>query len=315
MVVDSSLAIQKLIEFSLGKEGFEVTSFSDGLSALDAVDQVQPFLIVADYNLPGINIQRFCDKLKKRPNSHERPILVMINSAEPADREKLKQSGVTDFIKKPVESTDLLEKIKAFSKGADDSAEPTAAMFKQEPAQTSKEKDEMMKIEELLGWSVPQDQPFAQSQAAAEKTGSSMGEKTGRGPADDDVILVEEEETTESPVISSDLREPIKQTLPEPEPAPAAEVPVIPPPPKAEVLPLVRASGEAATREVVEQVAWDTVPGLAESAVQKITEQLMQTVVNKLAKEIVEKVAWEIIPDMAEIVIQKEIEKLKAENN
>src|SRR5262249_46874486 len=121
MVVDSSLAIQKLIEFSLGKEGFEVVSFSDGLSALDAVEKVQPLLVVADYNLPGINIQRFCEKLRKQPSFHDRPILVIINYAEPIDREKLKQGGVTDFVRKPVEATDLLEKIKAFSKGADDS--------------------------------------------------------------------------------------------------------------------------------------------------------------------------------------------------
>ncbi len=317
MVVDSSLAVQKLIEFSLSKEGFEVTSFSDGLSALDAVEKVQPSLVVADYNLPGISIQRFCEKLKKQPGFHDRPILLMINYAEPVDREKLKQAGVTDFIKKPVEATDLLEKIKTFSKGADDSVEPTTAMFRPEVAQSAKEKEEMMKIEELLGWSIPPEQLPASFPEPEKVEAAALEEKTVLGSPKEEIILVEEDQAPASPPVSNELREPIEEIpLPEPslatlapEPpaatAPPSDAPISPPP--------VSTPTEPATQEIVEQVAWETVPGLAESAVQKLTQELMQTVVNKLAKEIVEKVAWEVIPNLAEIAIQKEIEKLKAE--
>jgi CheY-like chemotaxis protein len=315
MVVDSSLAIQKLLEFSLGKEGFEVTSFSDGLSALDAAEKIQPSLVVADFNLPGISIQRFCEKLKKQPNFHDRPILVMINYAEPIDRDKLKHAGVTDFIKKPVEATDLLERIKAFSKGMDDSAEPTMAMFKPEVAQSAQEKEEMMKIEELLGWSIPPEQSFA-GFPEPEKVEAVAREYAAIESPNEDIILVEEEDTTEAPPVSNEIREPIEEVLP-PEPSVAV---LAPKPPAAPALPsIVQAApkisvpAESVTREIVEQVVWETVPGLAESAVQKLTEELIQTVVDKLAKEIIEKVAWEVIPGMAEIVIQKEIEKLKTE--
>jgi len=315
MVVDSSLAVQKLIEFSLSKEGFEVTSFSDGLSALDAVEKVHPSLVVADYNLPGISIQRFCEKLKKQPGFHDHPILLMINYAEPIDREKLKQAGVADFIKKPVEATDLLEKIKTFSKGAEDSIEPTAAMFRPEVTQSTKEKEEMMKIEELLGWSIPPEQ-LAVSFQETEKVEAMLEEKTILEAPKEEIILVEEEQTPASPSVSNELREP-RVEIPLPEPSLAT---LAPEPPAATVpssnalisLP-VSTPAESTTKEIVEQVAWETVPGLAESAVQKLTQELIQTMVNKLAKEIVEKVAWEIIPGLAEIAIQKEIEKLTAE--
>ncbi|HXC62577.1 MAG TPA: response regulator [Nitrospiria bacterium] len=315
MVVDSSLATQKLIEFSLGKEGFEVTSFSDGLSALDAVEKVQPSLVVADYNLPGISIQRFCEKLKKQPGFHDRPILLMINYAETADREKLKQAGVTDFIKKPVEVTNLLEKIKTFSKGTEDSAEPTVSMFRPEVAQSTKEKEEMMKIEELLGWSIPPEQSFA-GFAEPEKVETALEEKTIYGSPKEDIILVEEEHPPASPHASNELREPMLE-IPLPEPSLVTSAPEPPaattPPAYATMFPHVSIPPEPVTQEIIEQVAWETVPGFAESAVQKLTQELMQSVVNKLAKEIVEKVAWEVIPSLAEIAIQKEIEKLNKE--
>lgn len=315
MVVDSSLAVQKLIEFSMSKEGFEVTSFSDGLSALDAVENVQPSLVVADYNLPGISIQRFCEKLKKQAGFHDRPILLMINYAEPIDREKLKQAGVTDFIKKPVEATDLVEKIKTFSKGAEDSVEPTTAMFRPEVAQSAKEKEEMMKIEELLGWSIPPEQSPASFPEPEKVEAAALEEKTVESPKEE-IILVEEDQAPASPPVSNELREPLVE-IPLPEPTlaalasepPAATAPVS----DASPSPPVSTPTEPAAREIVEQVAWETVPGLAESAVQKLTQELMQTMVNKLAREIVEKVAWEVIPNLAEIAIQKEIEKLKAE--
>lgn len=316
MVVDSSLAVQKLIEFSLSKEGFEVTSFSDGLSALDAVDKVQPSLVVADYNLPGISIHRFCEKLKKQAAFHDRPILLMINYAEPIDREKLKQSGVTDFIKKPVEATDLVEKIKTFSKGAEDSVEPTTAMFRPEVAQSAKEKEEMMKIEELLGWTIPPGQSPVNFQELEKVEAAALEEKTILESPKEEIILVEEDQAPTSPPAFNELREPMLEIpLPEPTLATwATEPPVTTAAPSdAPIAPPVSSHSEPAAKEIVEQVAWEIVPGLAESAVQKLTQELMQTVVNKLAKEIVEKVAWEVIPGLAEIAIQKEIEKLKAE--
>lgn len=316
MVVDSNLAVQKLVEFSLGKEGFEVTSFGDGLSALDAAEKVQPFLVMVDYNLSGINIFRFCEKLRKHANVHDRPILLMINFAEPIDREKLKQAGVTDFIKKPVEATDLMEKIKTLSKEAEDSAEPTTNMFKPEAVQSAKEKEEMMKIEELLGWSIPPE-PTAFSEPDQGKVSSeALEEKTVLVSPIEDIIFVDEEQTPTTGLVSNELREPMVDiTLPEPPPITLAQGPpsAMTSPSTAPPSPPVSTPSEAAVSLIVEQVVWETVPGLAESSVQKLTQELIETVVNKLAKEIVEKVAWEVIPNLAEIAIQKEIEKLKTE--
>jgi hypothetical protein len=69
MVVESSLAIQKLIEFSLGKEGFEVASFSDGSRLM--LSKVSR-LSCADYNPPGISIRR-SSELKKQLSFYDRP--------------------------------------------------------------------------------------------------------------------------------------------------------------------------------------------------------------------------------------------------
>ena len=56
--------------------------------------------------------------------------------------------------------------------------------------------------------------------------------------------------------------------------------------------------------EVVERVAWEVVPGLAETAVQKMKIQ-----------SLVEQVVWEVVPSLAEIEIKKEIKRLQPDED
>ena len=174
----------------------------------------------------------------------------------------------------------------------------------------------MMKIEELLGWSIPPEESPASFPEPEKVEATALEEKTVFQSPKEEIILVEEDRAPASSPVADELREPMEEIqLPEPTMATLApELPVATSPPSgAPLSPPGSASIEQATKEIVEQIAWETVPGLAESAVQKLTQELVDTVVHKLAKEIVEKVAWEVIPNLAEIAIQKEIEKLKAE--
>ena len=55
-------------------------------------------------------------------------------------------------------------------------------------------------------------------------------------------------------------------------------------------------------KDVVEKVAWELLPGLAQQSMERIIQ------------DVVERVVWEAVPSIAETVIKQEIERLKKDN-
>ncbi len=285
MVVDSDRAVQAWIEERLRPEGFEVSCFDDGLSALDMLSKLDPDLILADYNLEGINIFRFCDKLRQKSMSRARPLLLMVNPAEPVDQNRLRASGVVDFIKKPLKAEDLMEKIRSYS------VEPATVIQKmpsppptETPKALSEEQMETLKIEELLGWSLP-------------------GEKT--------VLSTPEPKPEIKQAFQEDDRTIIETRMP---------FPLTAFPPEAEMITGTEAeqseaifSPSTAAPSPPQEESLVQSPASALGGVEPpISPQVLEATVTKMAREIIEKVVWEVVPVLAERLIKEELEKLKS---
>ena len=54
-------------------------------------------------------------------------------------------------------------------------------------------------------------------------------------------------------------------------------------------------------------------PAISEEMLRKVLEESVAKIVRETARQVIEKVAWEVIPDLAEMLIKAEIERLKAE--
>jgi CheY-like chemotaxis protein len=322
MVVDSDRAVQKWIESNLRGEGFEVSSFDDGLTALDMLSRLDPDLVLAAYNLEGINIFRFCDKLRQRSVSKARPLLLLVNTGEMIDQNRLRAAGVVDFVNKPLEPKDLIEKIKGYS------VEPATVIQRMpsappaEPKPSSalggEEQREVMKIEELLGWSLP-----------GEKTLVSPHPPR---PQEDDQTIIETripvKPAAPEPSVPSSLdREAVKvESPPESMATPTAES-AIPPPqePPAVFAPESQAvtgtmaeqaqaifTPETEAPEPPEEPAATAAPVTAAAGPSSISPEALEAAVEKMAREMIEKIAWEVVPSLAETLIKEEIERLKS---
>jgi DNA-binding response OmpR family regulator len=350
LVVDSNLAIQKLVEYNLSREKFEVTCLNDGLSALDLLAKIDPDLILADYHLEGISFSRFCEKVKQKQSEKERPILVLVSPTDSYDPNKLLSLGVVDFVKKPLEPKDLIEKLKDLSQEAATMvetaprppAEPPVAKPKTEPAEvlpqpSLREQAEIMKIEELLGWSVAGVKPAEEALPNSEPV----------TPEADNEMTVVETQATSEPLSSPGPAEPpmdptvplaaaptsamedAEQTIvetqaPLPSTPPSSEAEALPPPvtaPETPSIPITPATLEAAFPQLYATPGSfedphppRSTPDLAPSASPNaVSPDTVQEVVSKLAKEIIEKVAWDVVPSLAELLIKEELEKLKTE--
>ena len=305
MLVDRYHIIEEGIRSLLQSESVEVTSFDDGLTALDMLSSIDPDLVIADYEMQGISIPRFCEKLQKRSVTKTRPLLLLADPAEPIDQERLRAAGVTEFIKKPVEFQGLIEKIKKYLPPAPVSA-PTPAQKTEERQGLSQDQLDSLKIEELLGWSVPAGKTVAGQPTSTPETKTPIQE-------DDRTVIEPMPGASARPVSGPDF--PSSEPVPEAPQTPSTEViedlgdaisasqtRVAPSEPIIETEPPVKTSIE-------EGVSTPTV----EPAASTLSPQVLEDSVSKMAKEIIEKVAWEVVPTLAETLIKEEIEKLKSD--
>ncbi len=112
-VIDSSPAVRRLVEQLSAPEGFEVMGFQDGPAALEAARQMNPALIIADYQLSNITFSGFCKEIHKLNHLADTSLIALVNPADRPDENLLRTFGVKAFLNKPIQSDDLLMNIKS----------------------------------------------------------------------------------------------------------------------------------------------------------------------------------------------------------
>ena len=109
LVVDDVIANQKLIALILTRGGASLTLASNGQEACDLVLS-QPFdVILLDMQMPIMDGYEAARKL--RLAGITTPIVALTANAMKGDREKCLEAGCTDFISKPINKDELLERM------------------------------------------------------------------------------------------------------------------------------------------------------------------------------------------------------------
>ena len=109
-VIDDDKDLLKVVKSLLLKKGFDVSTYSDWDVANIALRKYQPQLILLDVFLAGIDGLDVCQKLKA--NALTRHIPILIFSAYPRVAEiAIYEYGADDFIAKPFELADLVQKV------------------------------------------------------------------------------------------------------------------------------------------------------------------------------------------------------------
>jgi DNA-binding response OmpR family regulator len=112
IVVDDDDGILDAIELMLVSSGYEVEKSADGEILEKLTKDNFPDLILLDVLLSGRDGREICAKLKKNARTKHLPIIMI--SAEPTAEEGVRMSGADDFVSKPFEIQELLEKVKKY---------------------------------------------------------------------------------------------------------------------------------------------------------------------------------------------------------
>jgi CheY-like chemotaxis protein len=116
LLVEDYKHSQIIVTRLLKKNNFEsVVVVENGLQAVEAVKQQKFELILMDMQMPVMNGFEATQKIREMPEYKDTPIIALTAFAMKGDRERCLEAGATDYIPKPIDSQEFIEKVKFYT--------------------------------------------------------------------------------------------------------------------------------------------------------------------------------------------------------
>jgi len=109
-VVDDEEHIRETVQFALRREGYDVSTFADGLEAWQCFRDELPDLVVLDILMPQMDGLELCRKL--RAISETLPIVFLTSRDEEFDRVLGLELGADDYLCKPFSMRELAARVR-----------------------------------------------------------------------------------------------------------------------------------------------------------------------------------------------------------
>jgi two-component system response regulator ChvI len=127
-LVDDDRNILTSVSMTLEAEGFDVETYNDGQSALDAFGKRMPDLAVLDIKMPRMDGMDLLQRLRQKSSV---PVIFLTSKDDEIDEVLGLRMGADDYVKKPFSQRLLVERIRALLRrqevqAADAAGEPEA---------------------------------------------------------------------------------------------------------------------------------------------------------------------------------------------
>jgi DNA-binding response OmpR family regulator len=120
LVIDDDPVILKLLEVNFEMEGFAVLTAVDGQGGLEAARAEHPDVVVSDVMMPRMNGLELAAALKAGDDTSAIPVLLLSAKAQVSDVRDGLASGADDYVTKPFEPLDLVERVQRLVEGDGD---------------------------------------------------------------------------------------------------------------------------------------------------------------------------------------------------
>lgn len=116
LLVEDYKHSQIIVTRLLKKNNFDsIVVVENGLQALEAVKQQKYDLILMDMQMPVMNGFEATQKIRELDDYRDTPIIALTAFAMKGDREKCLEAGATDYIPKPIDSQEFIDKVKYYT--------------------------------------------------------------------------------------------------------------------------------------------------------------------------------------------------------
>lgn len=110
-VIDDDDQLLRMVGLMLERGGHNPTLISDPNKGLEKIKEEKPDALVLDVMMPHMSGHDICREIRADSELANLPILVLTARAQSVDREAALKSGANDYLTKPVNSQELIERI------------------------------------------------------------------------------------------------------------------------------------------------------------------------------------------------------------
>ena len=112
LVIEDEHSIQKVIRTNLSASGYTVATAYSGEEGLELLRAEKPDLVLLDLLMPGISGWDVLEKMKESGDIDIIPVIVITASGWGNSEKKLRNMGASDYLVKPFELEELMQKVK-----------------------------------------------------------------------------------------------------------------------------------------------------------------------------------------------------------
>jgi DNA-binding response OmpR family regulator len=113
LVVDDEPDLVSTVAYRLKFAQCTVVTAEDGQEALEKAAAEKPDLILLDTNMPGMNGHEVLRHLRADPGLKNTPVIMLTARSAPEDVAAASAYGIADYVTKPFDFAELMEKVQA----------------------------------------------------------------------------------------------------------------------------------------------------------------------------------------------------------
>jgi len=116
LIIEDEEVLSDVLDSKLKKEGYETNLAADGEDGFNKIKKWKPDMILLDIIMPKMNGYEVLEKIKEEKITI--PVIIISNSGQPIELEKIKKLGAVDYlVKTKFNPDDVLAKVRKYLDG------------------------------------------------------------------------------------------------------------------------------------------------------------------------------------------------------
>ncbi len=111
LVVDDEPNIVQTLQDRLEMNEYQVVTAGNGREGLEKIEQERPDVILLDVIMPIMDGHEMLEMLRKQPGGRDVSVIMLTARSQTQDIARANACGIDDYIVKPFDLSELLEKI------------------------------------------------------------------------------------------------------------------------------------------------------------------------------------------------------------
>ena len=111
LIIDDETDLVSTIEYRLKCYNYSVITAANGKEGLEKAISEKPDLILLDIDMPVMNGHQMLEQVRNHPEIKDIPAIMITALCEAKDIATASSYGISDYVTKPFDFTELMEKI------------------------------------------------------------------------------------------------------------------------------------------------------------------------------------------------------------